>query len=638
MALVKCPECGNDISSEVRKCPHCGYKKKKVNDKYLNKMKAFLNIVIGNIKKFLIPIIVITAVIVVGITILIIKSNYDKNSLSNYPIVFVENEKLVLSSNNESKKIIVDNKYDTHDNDSLLVAYPHSSSMYFLYMNDGSLYLYNLKSKTKEKIASNLDTPTFLQFSPDDEYVIYSDGSENYYAYELKTKTRERINNNKGEDSTVNIIDIQNKYVLYYSYTYDDETYEEKDQKISIKKLGKNSSSEQISTNVDNYYISKSKTKLAYTVSDKDDTYNLYVYNINKKTKEKIVSNIYEFNYINDLSEFIYTVRSDKKVNILNDDELNKDPQNPVTKTCTYSAYTEGKCTYEDWWDYNTYVDYESKKPVNDEIREYAGNLKTYDVYYQKGNKVERIASGISSLVASNVTQKAVIFGINSYMKKETVKISSLNSLEAFKNYLEESKVTLYYKKSTDDEVKIKDDVTAYVSGTIMDSLNAYISFTDNDLNELYYLDIKNKSNNLSLLDSDLYYDVEANNKLGFIYKANYNDETQLFDLKIANGNKSTVIATDVQFGILDKDTLYMYNNCSDELDCDFSKYENKLTKLTDGVFYAIHFDDKNMYIINNYSESNKTVDLYRLKNGKKESIAFDIPYEYISFNYPIEE
>lgn len=25
MALIKCPECGNDVSSTTYRCPHCGY-------------------------------------------------------------------------------------------------------------------------------------------------------------------------------------------------------------------------------------------------------------------------------------------------------------------------------------------------------------------------------------------------------------------------------------------------------------------------------------------------------------------------------------------------------------------------------------------------------------------------------------
>ncbi len=29
MALIKCPECGNDVSDKAKKCPHCGYDKER---------------------------------------------------------------------------------------------------------------------------------------------------------------------------------------------------------------------------------------------------------------------------------------------------------------------------------------------------------------------------------------------------------------------------------------------------------------------------------------------------------------------------------------------------------------------------------------------------------------------------------
>ena len=32
MALIKCPECGKEISDQAEFCPHCGYPIKKKND------------------------------------------------------------------------------------------------------------------------------------------------------------------------------------------------------------------------------------------------------------------------------------------------------------------------------------------------------------------------------------------------------------------------------------------------------------------------------------------------------------------------------------------------------------------------------------------------------------------------------
>lgn len=38
MALMKCPECGSDISEKAKICPHCGYKNKRFNKKKLIKI------------------------------------------------------------------------------------------------------------------------------------------------------------------------------------------------------------------------------------------------------------------------------------------------------------------------------------------------------------------------------------------------------------------------------------------------------------------------------------------------------------------------------------------------------------------------------------------------------------------------
>ena len=31
MALIKCPECGKEVSSQLKKCNNCGYKLKQVS-------------------------------------------------------------------------------------------------------------------------------------------------------------------------------------------------------------------------------------------------------------------------------------------------------------------------------------------------------------------------------------------------------------------------------------------------------------------------------------------------------------------------------------------------------------------------------------------------------------------------------
>ena len=35
MALIKCPECGKEISDKAKACPECGYKMKKSKKKFI---------------------------------------------------------------------------------------------------------------------------------------------------------------------------------------------------------------------------------------------------------------------------------------------------------------------------------------------------------------------------------------------------------------------------------------------------------------------------------------------------------------------------------------------------------------------------------------------------------------------------
>jgi predicted amidophosphoribosyltransferase len=47
MALIKCPECSNDVSDKTEKCPKCGYEfKKKVGSGSLELDKFILNMLL----------------------------------------------------------------------------------------------------------------------------------------------------------------------------------------------------------------------------------------------------------------------------------------------------------------------------------------------------------------------------------------------------------------------------------------------------------------------------------------------------------------------------------------------------------------------------------------------------------------
>lgn len=69
MALIKCPECGKEISDKTKKCPECGYPIKKLNKKSGTKRKIIISLII-----------VIGIIFIISITVIIIKLSNGKST------------------------------------------------------------------------------------------------------------------------------------------------------------------------------------------------------------------------------------------------------------------------------------------------------------------------------------------------------------------------------------------------------------------------------------------------------------------------------------------------------------------------------------------------------------------------------
>lgn len=65
MALIRCKECGKEMSDTVRKCPHCGYVNKERKKEQATQVKESLK----SKKGLIISIVIILVVIVVGIVV-----------------------------------------------------------------------------------------------------------------------------------------------------------------------------------------------------------------------------------------------------------------------------------------------------------------------------------------------------------------------------------------------------------------------------------------------------------------------------------------------------------------------------------------------------------------------------------------
>lgn len=84
MALIKCPECGKEISDQVKKCPSCGYKEKKS----INKKVFFI---FGGV--------LVLVAIIVGVTLFFTKEK-PLTQLEQYAVECIKDYKSMLKNTN----------------------------------------------------------------------------------------------------------------------------------------------------------------------------------------------------------------------------------------------------------------------------------------------------------------------------------------------------------------------------------------------------------------------------------------------------------------------------------------------------------------------------------------------------------
>ena len=82
MALIKCPECGKEISDTVKNCPNCGYRKKtKINNKI-----------------FIIGVAIVALVLIIGIIFMFIKREQPLTKLEQQAVDCVIDYKKMLKN------------------------------------------------------------------------------------------------------------------------------------------------------------------------------------------------------------------------------------------------------------------------------------------------------------------------------------------------------------------------------------------------------------------------------------------------------------------------------------------------------------------------------------------------------------
>lgn len=186
MALIKCPECGQNVSSEAPTCPHCGYPIKqketvirKSNDTQKNNLYVLVPRISYSIGPSIIFIILglLTSIIIVGIVFIVLGissivelSQNNKNPRKCAYYDASANEIILVSYNGLVYRV---NPYDIMDN-----SHPFGdASMYVRIKKDGVIQKINCgvcliqeSVKFKEyylEIQSGSFDPSFLPVSHD---------------------------------------------------------------------------------------------------------------------------------------------------------------------------------------------------------------------------------------------------------------------------------------------------------------------------------------------------------------------------------------------------------------------------------------------------------------------------------------
>lgn len=587
----------------------------------MEKIKYILNTILNFVKKFKFIIILTIAILIVLIAIIFIISRIFKTN--DYPLVFVENDQLVMwNSKTKEKKVIVDD-YLTEKNGNLSFVYANNTTNLFAFVYETNLFLYNVEDEIQEKIASNVPSSyADIYFTDDDGYLIYSDENDSIYSYNIKSKIKNKINSlNEEEDYSYISAVVDNKVIFTV-------TNSESERTLYVATVGKEIKKEKIASNMDDFVINEEKTKIFYSSEIDDNNSSAYIYEVKSNKNNKIISSFYSLiSYDDDFDNMIFTKKTTDELNFFIDDQLNNDPitQVEITRVCSFSDYYDNLCSRDDWlYDREfTYKEETSKKPVNDAIREYVKDLELLDVYkYSKGEE-EKIVSNVLDVYGNNIDS----FGVSYKSLKDdfNVKISELNSVSDLENKISENTEIKYYTNGNTNTVDIgENNITSFV-------LSKDYGYVTNDKDELYLINIKENKTNLELLDTGVSPGMVINNAYFYTFKS----DEEFYTLKSAIGLNVKEVASDV-YNIENKeDILYIYNDCDlNNKSCSYSKYDGNLKQILTDVNYVKEISKNKYYILRNFSKNKNTYDIYRFEDGELTQIAFDVDEDFISIYY----
>ena len=516
-----------------------------------------------------------------------VKFNIDKSKLA-----YIKNNGLYIhdiDSTGDSNKIGVD-----------VVDFVFIGKNEILYL-DVDKNLYVVSSNNKNRIDIDV---TYLISAKKDK-IIYSKG-EDIYLYDTKTKEKNKI---------LNDYDFNKK--LYVSKNIKQILYVSKNKKIKLYDIGSRKTSVKAEDVYDIATCSDDFSTIAYTkLGEKKRYYDLLV---NDKPEdnpiEKYNCEIYTFDvYFQTTYEF---KNSDPSTNTYY-----------IYESIDGYIYFDEKGQWSFVPDriINGCNGVDPNAELKDQIRNDQSTIQLYDIYLIHNKENKEMSKNVYEVIkAKDDTILYTKLNINDEYK---IKISSLKSVDELKTSLDKVKPTLYFtNNSKTDELLANGFDTKYKKD--IDVVNSRIyAYELNDKNELSLYEYNTEDNNKEKISSKGFILDTNKAGFDIIYLDNYDLETLKGDLIGRRKGNNTEIDTDVYSSLtIDKKNLYYYKDFDfKKLNGTYiinNLSRNKKEKIDD--ISIVLNGNNSYYVFKDYSTTSKTYSLFYRKNGIEKPIEYNV-------------
>lgn len=567
-------------------------------------------------------------ILIIGLTILFLGALATvyfwviKSHNKEYPkgAVFVsENRDLVYVSSEGVKKKI---SYGLSEDFNVYkdVKTNKEKAKYILYLKNGCLYFYDVKSGQSKIISDEMGKDYSKEdylITEDDNYIIYKSENDELFSYNTETHSEVKL------DKISELIGVGNNYVVY---ARDKALYARNIVNLNENKITISSSYKDYEKLYSNsiIYLSNDNSKNIY-----------YEYRLDTKEKNKITEGTVELGCLDD-KEICYISKADGSM----------EDSNSVKVVLFYMdgcSHCANALNYIDQLKSETGIDITVvKKEVNDNYVEYQeiakklgdnpGGSVPYIIVENEigiiGNKEEEIRAAIlskakikdtSSDTKSNYTYQFEVYknGKTESLPMEATEYSFYLENNAFTYKDENGKSYLYKDKIIEIKnlVEEKEIFNEYIIGDVL-----FKEFKiENGIRKTYYGRINDTKVDMNNTFEDGIRCGSIDNMNAYCFKIidNVYSEIYKFDnngLKLIANNVSNIYAVE--------DKLY-YQIKEDGIGIFYEYPGNK--KMIYDVYGIALIDGNNIMFYRGYDEEEDTADLYLSINGKEKLVSYNI-------------